>query len=76
PTHRQTMTDTSSIQDPTVKTGPSAKCQSLLDFFRTKNFVASSDAALVSERRYKSITPNKSTQVLKKFQENQQAFDS
>ncbi|WP_205909137.1 hypothetical protein, partial [Neorhizobium lilium] len=28
------------------------KCQSLLDFFRTKNFVASSAAALVSERRY------------------------
>jgi membrane carboxypeptidase/penicillin-binding protein len=49
------------------------------DFSETKDFVASSAAALVSEAVYKSNQPNKSTQVFRKsgkickpliFQEN------
>jgi cell division inhibitor SulA len=35
------------------------------DFSRTKDFVASSAAALVSEAVYKSNQPNKSTAILK-----------
>ncbi|MGL4093656.1 hypothetical protein, partial [Agrobacterium cavarae] len=35
-------------------------------FSRTKDFVASSAAALVSERTYKRHTPNKSTEVFHK----------
>jgi hypothetical protein len=38
------------------------------DFSRTKDFVASSAAALVSEAVYKSNQPNKSTQLFRKSQ--------
>jgi len=41
--------------------------QSISDFFRTKVVVASSAAALVSERGYKSMPTNKSTGVFKKM---------
>ncbi|WP_205654269.1 hypothetical protein, partial [Agrobacterium cavarae] len=53
----------SSLQDPRATSIRS----SFPIFSRTKDFVASSAAALVSERTYKRHTPNKSTEV---FQQN------
>jgi len=50
--------------------------QSISDFFRTKVVVASSAAALVSERGYKSMPTNKSTGLIWKNRKIEQFIDT
>jgi hypothetical protein len=50
--------------------------QSISDFFRTKVVVASSAAALVSERGYKSMPTNKSTGLIQKNRKIEQFIDT
>ncbi|WP_205839331.1 hypothetical protein, partial [Neorhizobium huautlense] len=55
---------------------PTSMRQSISDFFRTKVVVASSAAALVSERGYKSMPTNKSTAMIQKNRKIEQFIDT